>query len=68
MCRNRKLFRNWSQNEEVTKKYCEVKKGAKRVVYEGLYQKVWGDTEKVSLCCDDCELFRSAKQRAGEMR
>ena len=43
-----------------------AKKDAKRVVYMAMDQKTWEAVEKVDLSCDGCELFRIAKQRAGE--
>ena len=57
------LFRIWkqSQNEEDRKKYCEVK-----TMLRALDQKAWEVVEKADSCCDGCELFRIAKQRAGE--
>ena len=70
MCRKRELFRIWKQcwNEEDRKKYCDAKKDIKRVVYMAMDQKAWEVVEKVDLCCAGCELFRIAKQRAGEKR
>ena len=44
------------------------KKDAKRAVYMAMDQKAWEAVEKVDLCFAGCELFRIAKQRAGEKR
>ena len=68
VCRKRELFRIWRQswNEEDRKKYCEAKKDAKRVVYMAMDQKAREAVEKVDSSRDGCELFRIAKQRAGE--
>ena len=55
-----------SRNEEDRKKYCEAKKDAKRVVYMAMHQKVREAVEKVDSSRDGRELFRIAKQRAGE--
>ena len=62
LCRKRELFRIWKQsrNEEDRKKYCEAKKGAKKVVYKAMYQKAQEAVEKVDLCRDGRELFRIA--------
>ena len=46
----------------------EAKKDAKRVIYMAMNRKAWEAVEKVDSYCDDCELFRIAKQRAGEKR
>ena len=54
------------RNEEDRKKYCEAKKDAKRVVYMAMDQKARKAVEKVDSSGDGCELFRIAKQRAGE--
>ena len=66
--RKRELFRIWRQNrnEEDRKKYCEAKKDAKRVVYMEMDQKAREAVEKVDSSSDGRELFRIAKQRAGE--
>ena len=68
VCRKRELFRIWRQgrNEEDRKKYCKAKKDAKRVVYMAVDQKAQEAVEKVDSSRDGCELFRIAKQRAGE--
>ena len=70
VCRKRELFRIWkqSQNEEDPKKYCEAKKDAKRVVHMDMNQKTWKAVEKVDSFRDGRELFRIAKQRAGEKK
>ena len=49
--RKRELFRIWkqSQNEEDRKKYCEVKKDAKTVVYMAMGQKA-RETERRLIC------------------
>ena len=66
--RKGELFRIWrqSRNQEDMKKYCEAKKGAKRVVYMAVDQKAWEAVEKADSSRDGFELFRIAKQRAGE--
>ena len=66
--RKRELFRIWRQNrnEEDRKKYCEAKKDAKRVVFMEMDQKAREAVEKVDSSSDGRELFRIAKQRAGE--
>ena len=66
--RNRELFRIWRQspNEDDRKKYCEAKKDAKRVVYMAMDQRAREAVEKVDSSRDGHELFRIAKQRAGE--
>ena len=66
--RKRELFRIWrqSRNEEDRKKYCEAKKDAKRVVHMAMDQKAQEEVEKVDSSRDGRELFRIAKQRAGE--
>ena len=66
--RKRELFRIWrqSRNEEDRKKYCDAKKDAKRVVYMAMDQKAREAVEKVDSSRDGRELFRIAKQRAGE--
>ena len=66
--RKRELFRIWRQswNEEDRKKYCKAKKDAKRVVYMAMDQKAQEAVEKVDSSHDGCDLFRIAKQRAGE--
>ena len=61
VCKKRKLFRIWSQTKKDRKKYYEVKKDAKRVVYMAVDQKAWEKMEKVDSCQDDCELFRIGK-------
>ena len=68
VCRKRELFRIWrqSRNEEDRKKYCKAKKDAKRVVYMTMDQKARGVVEKVDSSRDGRELFRIAKQTAGE--
>ena len=47
-------------------KYCVAKKDAKSGVYMAVDEKAWEAAEKVDSCHDCCELFRIAKQRAGE--
>ena len=66
--RKRELFRIWKQsrNEEDMKKYCEAKKDAQRVVYMAMDQKAREGVKKVDSCCDDRELFRTAKKRVEE--
>ena len=66
--RKRELFRIWrqSQNEEDRKKDCKAEEDAKRVVYVAMDQKAREAVEKVDSSRDGCELFRIAKQRAGE--
>ena len=66
----RELIAIWkqSQNEEDTKKYCESKKDAKRVVYTAMNQKAREAMEKVDSCRDSREFFRIAKQRAGQKK
>ena len=44
------------------------KKDAKRVVCMAMVQKACKAVEKVDSCCDNCELFRITKQRAGEKK
>ena len=68
VCRKRELFRIWrdSRSEEDRKKYCKVKKDAKRIVRMAMDQKAQEAVEKVDSSCVGCELFRIAKQRAGE--
>ena len=68
VCRKIELFRIWrqSRNEEDRKKYCEAKKDAKRIVYIAMDQKAQEAVEKVDSSRDGLELFRIAKQRAGE--
>ena len=68
VCRKRELFRIWRQswNEEDRKKYCKAKKDVKRVVYMAMDQKAREAVEKVDSSRDGHELFRIAKQRAGE--
>ena len=65
--RKRELFRIWrqSRNEEYRKKYCNAKKDDKRVVSMAMDKKAQEAVE-VDLSRDGCELFRIAKQRAGE--
>ena len=48
VCRKRELFRIWKQsrNEEDSKKCCEAKKDAKRVVYLAMDQKAREVVEK----------------------
>ena len=67
-CRKRELFRIWkrSRNEEDTKKYCEAKKDARKLVYKATDQKAREVMQKIDSCHDGCELFRIAKQRVGE--
>ena len=60
----RKKLRPWrkqSRNKEDRKKYCEVKKDAKRVVYMTMDQKAQEAVEKVDSCRDSREFFRIAK-------
>ena len=66
--RKRELFRIWRQRriEEDSKKYCKIEKDAKRVVYMAIDQKARKAVEKVDSSRDGRELFRIAKQRAGE--
>ena len=68
VCRKRELFRIWrqSRNEEDRKKYCETEKDAKRVLYMAMDQKARETVEKVDSSRDGRELFRIAKQKAGE--
>ena len=63
-----KVFRIWRQRriEEDSKKYCKIEKDAKRVVYMAIDQKARKAVEKVDSSRDGRELFRIAKQRAGE--
>ena len=70
LCRKKDFVRIWKQsrNEEDRKKYCETKKLVKRVVYMAMDQKAREAAENVDLCRDGRELFRIAKQRAGEKR
>ena len=57
-----------SRNEEDRKKYCEAKKkDVKRVVYMAMDQKAQ-EVVEVDSCRNGHELFRIAKQRAGEKR
>ena len=69
MFRKRELFKIWEQcwNDKDRKKYCEEKIDAKRVVYIAMKQKPREAVEKVDSCRDGRELFRIARQRAGEM-
>ena len=59
--KKRKLFRIWSQTKKDRKKYYEVKKDAKRVVYMAMDQKAREEMENVDSCQDGCELFRIGK-------
>ena len=70
VCRKRELFRIWKQirNEEDRKKYCEVKKDAKRAVYIAMDQKAREAARKVDSYRDGRELFRIAKQRVVEKK
>ena len=70
VCRKRELFRIWKQirNEEDRKKYCEVKKDAKRAVYIAMDQKAREAAGKVDSYRDGRELFRIAKQRVVEKK
>ena len=67
--RKRELFRIWKQSRnEEDKKYCQVKKDVKRVVYMAVDQKAQEMVEEVDSCCDGRELFRIAKQRLGRIK
>ena len=70
VCRKRELLRVWNQtlDEEDKKKYCEAKKDAKRVVCMAMNQKAREVVEKADLYHDGRELFRIAKQGAGEKK
>ena len=69
LCSKRELFRIWKQgrNEEDRKKYYGAKKNVIRVVYVTVDQQA-PEAVVVDSCCDGCELFRIARQRAGENR
>ena len=61
-------FGNRIGMRKIGRKYCEAKKDPKRVVYMAMDQRAQEVVETVDSCRDVCELFRIAKQRAGEKR
>ena len=70
VCRKRELFRIWKQNgnEENRMKYCEGKKRCLESSICGYGSESSVVFEKVDSYHDGRELFRIAKQRAGEKR
>ena len=67
--RKRELFRIWRQRvgmRKIGRNVVSQKKNAKRVVYMAMDQKAREAVEKVDSSRDVRELFRIARQRAGE--